>query len=99
MIRNFLDLSTSHVSKETASWLDAQGLIAAQCLTAESARPEIHMGRTIHGWFVYADEENASGTIPDDLFAVLRHARAQDCDYVLFDCDGDTIEGLAIFDW
>lgn len=38
-------------------------------------------------------------SIPEDLFGVMTWARKQRVDYILFDCDGDVIDGLPSHDW
>jgi hypothetical protein len=88
-IRNFLTLSTGHVSEATAKILDNNKLEDWPCF-----------GGTVStvGWFIYAHDENP-GDIPADLFAVFEYARKHNCPYVLFDCDADTIEELPTFDW
>ncbi|MEQ1950893.1 hypothetical protein [Mesorhizobium sp. CN2-181] len=108
MIRQFLDLSTGHVSLDTRDWLDAQGKLAANFLHFEDKSPVIStIGRTCHGWFIWAgdkEDDNWSADhlargVPEDLIAVLTYARNQGCDYVLFDQDADRIDGLPYFEW
>lgn len=91
MIRKFLDISTSHLKPET--------------LTALTDRPLERLpfsgGPTPYGWFAYTHDENCGegdARIPDEMFACMKHARALDCDYVMFDCDSEVIEGLPVFD-
>ncbi|WP_292862620.1 hypothetical protein [Mesorhizobium sp.] len=40
--------------------------------------------------------ENA---IPADLFDVMTWARRQGCEYILFDCNADQVDGLPAYDW
>lgn len=85
-IRSFLTLSTAHITQLTGDRLSTN-------------MGDICVGGTIdYGWFIYADYEN-NGAIPDDLWGVMVYARANDCDYILFDRDADCIEYLPTWDW
>lgn len=91
MIRKFLDLSTAHLSPATMKMLN--GLLSHQLPFAG--------GVTTHGWFAYAHDENCGegeDRIPDEMYACMEHARRLGCDYLLFDCDSEVIEGLPVFD-
>ena len=92
-IREFIVISTAHVSEATAKLLD--NIPAKDWPCAGGAYAD-------YGWFVYAHDENAGvgkDAIPDDLFNVMTWARKQGCDYVLLDCDGEEVEGLPVHDW
>ncbi len=94
-VRKFLDCSTAHVSEGTADWLQERGRD-----TAESPHESSHsVGITPFGWFVYADEEATTTNFPSDLIGVMQFARKNGCEYILFDCDGPTHNGLPAFDW
>lgn len=99
-IRTLDVISTSHVSKETADWLNEQGEIAA-AYYQDRIEPSIHIGATIYGWVIYADEEpeNLRRHIPDDLIDVMKFVRAEGHEYVMLDRDGEVAEGLPTFDW
>lgn len=79
--------STAHIKPATLALLD--GMTTEQLPFAGGAIP--------HGWFAYAHDEN-DGTIPDDLYAVMEHARRQGAEYVRLDCDADPSAGLMIYD-
>lgn len=53
-------------------------------------------GPSRYGWFVYAPADPAAVPIPDDLRGVLRHARQQGAECVLFDCDAVPLNELPI---
>lgn len=82
-VRPVLDCSTGHLSEPTRGWLADSH--AAEAVSSLLEGP--------HGWLVpvLADALNAA---PTDLVAVLRHARACGCDYVLFDSDGPALDAL-----
>lgn len=98
-IRPFLDISTAHVSLETRDWLNARGQETAQhSLNTTEAHPTQWVGFTPYGWFVFAPDEDGSGEIPADLFAVMTYARSRGADYIMFDRDAPTVEDLPLFE-
>ena len=63
---------------------------------------------TEYGYFLYVSEElqlekDAPYIYPkglsDSFYEVLKYAREHDCDYVMFDCDGETVDGLTMYEW
>ncbi len=92
-LRVFFDCSTSHLSPVTRRWLDDNAVDAATrqrvAINAPSATP--------FGWFVYASEPPFHGE-PPDLVAVMRHARKQGAEYILFDADAPANEALPLFE-
>jgi hypothetical protein len=92
-IRRFVVISTAHVSETTARRLDNTPAKEWPCAGGPYGE---------YGWLVYVHDENAGvgrDAIPTDLFEAMCWARKQGCDYVLFDCDADMIEGLPTYDW
>ena len=88
-IRKFLDLSTGHLREETCDQLNAlEGL---------------HPYETEHGWFLYATPNAAEYAEkhdwPQEVLPILELARANDCDYVMFDADAPEVDGLPYWEW
>lgn len=93
-IRKILDLSTAHLQEDTCQDLNGYpGIIAHE---------------TGYGWLMYLnghepDDELAERVEDDDwpaeLLPIFRLGRANDCTYVLFDRDAETIAELPSFDW
>ena len=96
MIRHFLNVSSGHLSPETWTWLDTQ--LADDTLRDPGSGPAalIAGGPTRYGWFVYAPEDTLED-FPPDLTTVLRKARAEGAEYVLFDCDAPSDPDLPVF--
>ena len=92
-LRVFLDCSTVHLSAATRRWMDDRAVEAATRQLAPIDAPSA----TPFGWFLYAawppyhDE-------PPDLIAVMRHARAQGAEYILFDADAPPSNALPLFE-
>lgn len=91
--RRLVVLSTSHVSEATAKRFDETKADEWPCVGGPYA---------YYGWFVYAHEENfgiGMDAIPDDLLAVMQWARRHRFEYILFDCDAETVDELPVYDW
>jgi hypothetical protein len=91
-IHQYLDLATARLPPELAiAGLDtAPGVIAHP---------------TCYGWWLWVPddpEDSARATdepIPGVVLAIQRYARGLDCNYVLFDADGDRDSNLPTWDW
>ena len=87
VIRNFLDLSTAHLREETRANLNSYEDVVAD--------------QTAHGWLVYASE-NANLTegkdYPAELLPIVKLARANGCEYILFDAGATETDTLPTFD-
>ncbi|CAM5277496.1 hypothetical protein ATER59S_00342 [Aquamicrobium terrae] len=89
----FVVLSTAHVTAATARLLNDTRAEDWPCAGGPYGN---------YGWFVYAHEENlqvGARAIPDDLFGIMQWARKLRFKYILLDCDADTVDGLATYDW
>ncbi|SMC35291.1 hypothetical protein [Novosphingobium sp. B1] len=82
-LRLFLDCSTAHLSPDARDYVDRTDVIASS---------------TPYGWFVWASEEPGED-VPDDLAAIMAHARSLGAEYINFDRDADEIGDLPVFDW
>lgn len=92
-LRLFFDCSTTHLSRETRTWLDGRSVEAAtrglSPIDAPSATP--------FGWFLWA-EARPGNEVPEDLAVVMRHARKHRAEFILFDSDAPPDPALPIFD-
>jgi len=86
-IRQFLDLSTAHLTPSTRNeW-------------ALSVPTHVH--ETTYGFLVWAGDQDDSTTDegwPNEVVECRRLARSLSCDYLLFDSDADAIGELETFD-
>ncbi len=88
-VRTFLDITTGHLPKRICERLGSYEAVVAY--------------ETTWGWFMWVpqdpdDPDNTAG-VPAEVLAVQRYARRYGCDYVLFDSDAETVEGLPVWDW
>ena len=82
-IRPFLDLSTAHISEETANWLTKDG----RAFSSET------------GFLIWVPGEYIGDpAFPDDLLTLLKAALGV-ADYLMLDRDAPTDERFQIFDW
>ena len=103
-VQKFLDLSTAHLSPAARAWLMESASLNFNShyhgLGGGAAMSTI--GVTMTGYFMHApalpDEGGMDNGMPEELLPIIRHARANDCFYILFDADADVIEGLPLFD-
>lgn len=96
MVQKYLDLSTAHVSKETADWLDLIGNKEGDSI------PVIMYLKGSYGWIVYAAQEDfefENKKVPADLLQVINYAKSLDCIWIMFDCDGEQVKELPVYEW
>lgn len=85
-IRSFLDLSTAHLRAETRANLSSYHGVLAH--------------KTMYGWLVYASEETdlcEEGGWPAELIPLVKLARTNGCEYILFDVHAPETDGLPAF--
>lgn len=89
-IDSMLTVSTAHIKAETAKLLEH-----------ESVEGVTVYKKDIYGWFIYIDINNSgiSETNLVDLNNIIHFALNQGCSIICIDRDGDTIDGLAIYEW
>jgi hypothetical protein len=81
------DLSTGHVTEQTAKMLERH-----------PSRWPVAGWQGQHGWIIYAHDERPE-ECPDDLWLCIEHARAAGGNYLRLDSDGDTVDGLPVYEW
>lgn len=97
--RSILDISTGHLSFPSRDWLNEQSAISLAFRTEADERPVASIAGFGYGWFLTAHPpEGAREVMPDDINRILEYARAQQCDYVVFDRDADTVDELPSFE-
>lgn len=92
-IRNFLELSTGHLSVPTRNMLDADA-----AASVNGQQPNRWVAGYGYGWFIYANEEPYEDIFPPDLIECMEYARKNGCDYILFDRDAPFDECLPTYE-
>lgn len=105
MIRQFLDLSTAHLSPAALTWLDEAGWLNAQAnhhQDSSGGAAISTLGSTYAGWFMHVPHPDLDGGdmggMPDDLKAICKFANDRGCSYALFDAEGPILADLPILD-
>lgn len=89
-IDSMLTVSTAHIKAETAKLLEDESIEGVTVYKKD-----------IYGWFIYIDINNSgiSETNLVDLNNIIHFALDQGCSIICIDRDGDTIDGLAVYEW
>ncbi len=98
-ISKMLTLSTTHLRASTCVKLEARSIDGVICYTKGD-----------YGWFIWVpepgiDRENNCpapprylSDVPGELQVALEFGREHGCEWVCFDTDGETVEGLVIYE-
>ena len=99
-IVRMLEISTAHVTKETADLLTHEvELIKAGEPCGTTISVEDHRG---FGWLIHVqtdDYEAYEADMPEDLRCAVAYARKLGCCWLLLDQAASQIEALASYDW
>lgn len=89
-IDSMLTVSTAHIKAETAKLLEDESIEGVTVYKKD-----------IYGWFIYIDINNSGigETNLVDLNNIIHFALNQGCSIICIDRDGDTIDGLAVYEW
>lgn len=85
--RRVIVLSTAHLSLETCARL-----------SDPTQKFPVYGALLPDGFYVHASVNDDAPDAPADLLAAMAHAHGLGFDYIQFDCDGPTVEGLEVFD-
>ena len=88
-IRKMLDLSTAHITQDTADAIN-RGI---------GAFTHRMVAKTHCGFLLTTTEQIEETDCPVDLKTCLIYARLLGCDYILFDADGFVDTHLQTYEW
>lgn len=94
MIVQMLDVSTAHITEDTATWLKEVGV--------EGPSPIIVYEKAEYGWLIHVPDEWDKGqanNTPGDLLAIITYAKAKGCLWIMLDCDANVTEDLPEYEW
>lgn len=92
-VQNFVVISTTHLTNETARFLDS---------TESNEWPCVGGPYSEYGYFIHVSgktNETARKGLPEDLVAIMQWADRESYQYLLLDRDGEQVEELPAYDW
>jgi hypothetical protein len=97
IIRKFLDLSTAHLPAALREYGTREGVALAW------GDPAVVTVTDFGFWLWVPDDPQDSAEAGEEaiapaVLAIQLYARKHDCDYVLFDADGETNDDLPVFE-
>ena len=99
-IAKMLTISTAHIRKETAEFIDKvceDNNLSNLGVYNKTAK---YIGSIEHyGWFIYCNVDLPDLNVPKDLLKVMCFARDNNCDWLCLDRDGEIIDGLDEYEW
>lgn len=93
MVRQFLDVSSAHLSGDTHLWLYHEAI-----LNFAGKDAHWHVAEHQDGWWVRVPVDTAPDNFPRDLLLVCDRARTLGAEYILFDHDAEPIADLPTYD-
>jgi hypothetical protein len=103
-VERMLTISTAHVSKATAAWLNEVLETWADKKTPEIPSVSVY-GHGSYGWQINVPTEEGSweeivkSAAPTDLVACMAAARNRGCYWLLLDADAEQLDDLTTYDW
>lgn len=92
MITKCMEISTNHITEDTANKLrdiDTRGNIALSIYDKEE-----------FGWWIFIDYRmKRNDSIPDDLWRCIQYAQENGCNWLCLDCDAEVVDELPSYDW
>jgi hypothetical protein len=92
MICQYLDASTAHLTAAEMDLASADAATLPRCISHT-------YGAWVHVPSEPSFEPPGLAECAPNLLAVIKYARARDCNWINFDADADECEGLPTFDW
>jgi hypothetical protein len=92
-ILKMMDLSTSHITREAATYLNEQA-------QTNTIRTIIVYEKAEYGWFIWVPDSNE---IPDTGFPSLnllfKEASERHCNWIMLDIDGEEWPDIPQYEW
>lgn len=90
MIEEIMTLSTAHISKKVAKWLETEQDSLIVYPKAE------------YGWFILVDndDDDIMRNVPDELAILIKFAVDNHCNWLCLDADGELLKDVfATYEW
>ncbi|BFH10961.1 hypothetical protein WJ0W_006685 [Paenibacillus melissococcoides] len=91
-ISKMMNLSTAHIKKETAKWLEE----------GNHSSPIVYKKKAYGFWVLVppeAEDWEEITDVPVELLSILKYAEYLSCAWVMLDSIYDEVEGLPTFEW
>jgi hypothetical protein len=101
-IEKMMCLSTGHVTQQTAEDI---GSLFNLGVPPKWAQRMVAYPHGEYGWLICIAGDTVdhidlvNDGVPEELYGVMKHAHAHDCEWILFDRDAELIDELPSFDW
>lgn len=95
---NYMELSTAHISSNSAEFLNDEVMLRKAGMIAYSKGDS-------EGWFVWIPDDDRFeeyfevDLIPLSLLECMKYARENDCVYLMFDVNAEVTEDLPEYEW
>ena len=101
-IYSMMDMSTEHITKETAELLEQNKIDAIVYYAKLVDRGDCTKG--CYGWFIHIPEDELEydalkRELPSELYNIIDFAYRYGCAWINMDCDGEIIDELPTYEW
>ena len=106
-ISRMLTVSTAHITKETADFIDeaCKDCMSSPLIVYKKAET-MNIGNgdyytDNYGWFIYCNVCKPGLNIPKDLMMLMCFTTDSGCDWLCLDRDGEVLDNpyLAVYEW
>lgn len=99
-ISKMLTISTAHITKETAEFIDnvCEDGGLSKLIVYDKVAKYIDCTEE-YGWFIYCNVDLPDLNVPKDLLKVMCFTRDSNCDWLCLDRDGEVIDELDEYEW
>ena len=90
-ITKMLTVSTAHISGRTADLLENDDINGVVVYSKDE-----------YGWFIFVDEDYMNeyeNEIPKELLRLMKFTKANGCDWLCLDHDGEVLEYFETYGW
>lgn len=90
-IAKMLTISTAHITAETATKLDLEP-------NTDEMQLSVYR-KSDYGWMIWVNFNLDNCNATDDLRKCLELAKANNCEWLCLDCDGEIVDELDKYEW
>lgn len=98
-ITKMLTISTAHVKKESAKFIDnvCKNNALSNLIVYDKTA---HYGvlSEEYGWFIYCNVDLEDLNVPEDLLKLIKFTKNNHCDWLCLDRDAEIVDGLDFYE-